>query len=53
MDSVSAGIAVVRDTLSSGVIGEVTKVKGTLSWKMPFDASNRFFLGNARWRRFP
>ena len=37
------GIAAVRQALADGVIGELLTVRGTLSWKMPFDANNRFF----------
>jgi predicted dehydrogenase len=37
------GIAAVREALSDGLIGDVQAVRGTLSWKMPVDANNRFF----------
>ena len=37
------GIAAVRKALADGVIGDVQAVRGTLSWKMPFDPGSRFF----------
>jgi predicted dehydrogenase len=37
------GVAAVRKALAYGVIGDIQSVRGTLSWKMPFDPGSRFF----------
>ncbi|MGB8816658.1 MAG: Gfo/Idh/MocA family oxidoreductase [Rhizobiaceae bacterium] len=37
------GIAAIREAIAAGVIGEIERITGSLSWKKDFDAESRFF----------